>query len=508
MERLFLAANQWMCLVGTVTRNLSSMLDTVYLKPSIPTYCPRRLGDTREVLLFLESVNEYIWQNNITTKPVIFALDVVNFFPSVTGNLAQPAISEALRKNGFKRAEINAVLRGLQVLRSGSFFKWKDYFWRQISGCALGDVDSCSYTDLAMSFLLNSMIPEAEKALAISLELFKIYRDDSLGMLFEHPEKIVQLLEFFNKFNKEIQWTLEICSLCNMPLVCCPHYDHLDFLDIRITWMQVKKGDIFVWQFNTAAYSKPTDVHAYLSPSSCTAPHLNEDGVSVAKTVGVRLRSLHSNDLELLQSLNLFSGYLVSRGYNEQSIKFNLAAMANRDRISLLKGQYKPPGKKIVPLVTDLHPAITCLSTIMSESFSEAIRSDPLMKILIPSSSLIVSYRKLPNLARLLCCPDQNRFLEGPPVHQSTGYVDTGCNCHVCKVSTFGRFVQSPSLPGYKIKIPSTVSCASGPSVVYHLVCRSGRPECARAHYVGIASQPPSNAKAMGVRSVSISPWV
>ena len=36
--------------------------------------------------------------------------------------------------------------------------------------------------------------------------------------------------------------------------------------------------------------------------------------------------------------------------------------------------------------------------------------------------------------------------------------------------------------------------------VGYHLVCKSGRPECARAHYVGMASQPPSNAKAMGTR--------
>ena len=249
-----------------------------------------------------------------------------------------------------------------------------------------------------------------------------------------------------------------------------------------------------------AAYSKPTDVHAYLSPNSCTAPHLNQDGVSVAKTVGVRLRSLHSDDKDLLDSLNLYSGYLIARGYNEQSIKYHLASMANRDRIGLLKGQYKPSTNPVVPLVTDLHPAITCLSSFVPEIFAPVTKSDPLLQLLLPKSSLIVSYRKLPNLSRLLCYPDQNKFISGPSAQQQTGYVDSGCRCMVCKASKFGPFVQSPSLPGYKVKIPTTVSCSSGPSVVYYMVCKSGRPECARAHYVGMASEPPNKSKAMGAR--------
>ena len=70
----------------------------------------------------------------------------------------------------------------------------------------------------------------------------------------------------------------------------------------------------------------------------------------------------------------------------------------------------------------------------------------------------------------------------------------------VCKASTFGRFVSSPSMPGYKLPITDQVSCASGPAVVYHLVCRSGRPECRRAHYVGQASTTKANQKPMANR--------
>ena len=81
------------------------------------------------------------------------------------------------------------------------------------------------------------------------------------------------------------------------------------------------RGDSMYWQFSMASYSKPTDVHSYIYPSSCSSPHLNVDGVAVAKTVGMRLRSLYSDDKQLLHALNQYSGYLISRGYDEKSIK-------------------------------------------------------------------------------------------------------------------------------------------------------------------------------------------
>ena len=219
----------------------------------------------------------------------------------------------------------------------------------------------------------------------------------------------------------------------------------------------------------------------------------------MAKTVGARLRSIHSSDQDLLHSLNLYSGYLVARGYQEQSIKYHPASMVNRDRMGMLSGQFKPKAKLTVPLVTNLHPAITCLSTMVSSHLSSACKADPLLNVLIPPKSLMVAYRKLPNLMRLLCSPDQNKFVS-PPSPPVAGYLDTGCKCMVCKASDFGRFVTSPSMPGYKLPILGKISCSSGPAVVYYLVCRSGRPECRRAHYVGEASTTKANQKPMANR--------
>jgi hypothetical protein len=61
--------------------------------------------------------------------------------------------------------------------------------------------------------------------------------------------------------------------------------------------------------------------------------------------------------------------------------------------------------------------------------------------------------------------------------------------CSVCNISL---------LAFYKVPISSSTTCSSGPALVYHLVCRSGRPECRRAHYVGMASSSAPNKKGMG----------
>ena len=83
----------------------------------------------------------------------------------------------------------------------------------------MGDVDSCSYTDIAMAFLLQSMIPAAEKAISTNMEWFRIYRDDGLGITFDDPTTVLAIHQFFNRFNNNIQWTIPDCSICQSPEV-------------------------------------------------------------------------------------------------------------------------------------------------------------------------------------------------------------------------------------------------------------------------------------------------
>ena len=98
-------------------------------------------------------------------------------------------------------------------------------------------VDSCSYTDIAMSDLLDTMVPACEVALSTIMDpFFKIYRDDGLGITFDDQEEVLKILNFFNAYESSIQWTIPSCSECLIPQVVCQHYDHLEFLDCNIGW--------------------------------------------------------------------------------------------------------------------------------------------------------------------------------------------------------------------------------------------------------------------------------
>ena len=105
------------------------------------------------------------------------------------------------------------------MVRDGNFFKCQDQLYNQISGCALGDVDSRSYTDIAISDLFNMMVPACEIALStVKDPFFKIYRDDK--------EEVLKILDFFNAHESTIKWTIPSCSECLQPQVVCQHYDH------------------------------------------------------------------------------------------------------------------------------------------------------------------------------------------------------------------------------------------------------------------------------------------
>ena len=202
-----------------------------------------------------------------------------------------------------------------------------------------------------------------------------------------------------------------------------------------------------VWQFQVSSYFKPTDCHAYLSPYSCSSPHLNKHGISLAKTVGNRLRALHSNDNDLLTSLNQYSGYMIARGYREESIKYHLSAMANRSRHMVLRGEYKPVQQFSVPLVSTLHPATSVLSRFGRNSFSEASNYDSLSHFLISKSSLLVSFRKLPNLQLLLCKNDQNQLAIPSPTPPVAGSLTTDVNVWSAKpLPSQSMFIHHPCL--------------------------------------------------------------
>ena len=115
-----------------------------------------------------------------------------------------------------------------------------------------------------------------------------------------------------------LQFTTEYCSCCSpsKPRVICDS-TNIQYLDSSISFYKVGN----VWQLKSTPYSKPTDVHGYISPKSETAPHLNDKSPAIIKGVAHRLRRICTLDDDLLVELGRFGGYLQARGYDEIAIK-------------------------------------------------------------------------------------------------------------------------------------------------------------------------------------------
>ena len=134
--------------------------------------------------------------------------------------------------------------------------------------------------------------------------------------------------------------------------------------------------------------------------------------------------------------------------------------MANRSRLKVLNGEYRPSPKFAVPLVSSLHPATTILSQVVKSSFSAALSKDPVLEVILPPSSLIVAYTKLPNLQLLLCPNGQNKLAgQALPTQQRKPWLADGLTIRVTSITTMSSVPSHPILYGStEEKIPNSLS--------------------------------------------------
>ena len=151
---------------------------------------------------------------------------------------------------------------------------------------------------------------------------------DNVDMKWIHSNK--ELDEFFepaNSIHPSIKFTHKVSKT------------KISFLDTTTT---VKEGNM-----TTDLYSKPTDKHQYLSPSSC---HPNHCFKSIPFSQAIRVNRICSTVEATKQRLGDLRHHLKRRGYNDKVIESEI------DRNDLLDYKEKKINKR-VPLVLTCHPS-------------------------------------------------------------------------------------------------------------------------------------------------------
>ena len=461
--------------------NLSALLQFSYLGPIVNSGVLKwRLKDTTDFVRFLHSVNDYLLENRVTDKPSICSIDIKNMFPSVFKSLALPAIKARLQQRGYGRAEVNAVLEALEIVRDGTRVQWRDETIKQIDGCSLGPADSCDYSDIALDAFLMTVVPLIEESLNLNLQFLRFFRDDGFLIFFGGGEIILDMLEILNSQREELTFTTEKCS-CSNVLGCCQMCEkRIPFLDCSVSIYTIETEDgMCIPQLKTETYAKPTDVHHYIDPTSCT-PNLNRKSLSIIKGVAHRLRVTNMLDEDLLMALNVYSGYLVASGYDKITILRQFTDILNTtNRAMAFRTKPEDLSFKIA-FVTDMHPSLPNIQRIF-DRFYPVIKSCTFSSRIFPRQSLISSSRKLRNLSSILA---SNPFGVPQTPSKLKGFQKSdGCKCKICEESFFTSLVYHQVFKDRGFQIPAPINCKAL-NVIYLVICECGK------YYVGRTEKP------------------
>ena len=129
----------------------------------------------------------------------------------------------------------------------------------------------------------------------------------------ETSRKGIEVYMYENVYKGKIKFKLD-CDPKTIP-----------FLDIRVNLIN---GFLL-----TETYSKDTDIHQFLNPTSCHPGHIFK---AIPKALGIRLRrncsDRYENDSKFVENLREYKGYMITSGYEEKVIDKEFGKLAHVSR--------------------------------------------------------------------------------------------------------------------------------------------------------------------------------
>ena len=390
---------------GSLTENLSALAALELKKRS--HILPYILIDSNHLLRKLDAYNQ---SKDLLGKDIIHvSLDVIAMFPNITKDIGLKRCREELnlREDGLPT---ECIMEAIEITLDYNIGEFDGKWYLQLIGAAQGPHHSCDYCDIAMSHIDN--IVHSNKNPIFSLETFLNwvrFRDDIYMPWTLGEEK---LLKFFSWLN-----TLS---------------EHLKF-EIKYSREGVEYLETFIYDIDgvlhTKLFSKESDTHAYLPPTSCHPYHICKNNPS---QVARRIRKINSEESEYIISRDKFKEYLKVRGYSTALIEESFNKFDNVDRKNLyLKSNKKDSDEKKFPLISEFNPHLPSVTPILNKYKYVLELDDALCKI-IPPKQIFASYRQPKNIKDTLI---HSRFESAPSSPKPSQKGCQRCNrkkCDLC----------------------------------------------------------------------------
>ena len=437
---------------GTAIERLSAYTEH-FLKP-LAQKAPSFIKDTSDLLNKIARVNE---QGPLPPNTLLVSWDVVSMFPNIDNNLGVSAVRKALDSRSTKFPSTDCIVEATEICLEHNNSQFLDKNVLQCHGTAMGPKNACSYADIAMSEIDRL----AKTAGKYKPSLWWRYRDDIIDFWTEGLPALHEFTEFLNQLYPTIKFELVVSE------------SKLNVLDLTLHLI-----DGFIY---TDVYSKPSDSHLYLPPSSA---HPSNCKRSIPYGVALRLKRNCSTQEFLDKRNKEYKAYLIQQGYDETLVEESFTKVEAINRSDLLK----PKGRNkrtVVPLVLDYNPNLPDIGKIIRNNLT-ILHANDTMREIFPDKSIIAAYRRPKNLKELLA-PSRLRPVKTRDPGDLVQQANLGCHkcsnrCDLCT----NYFTESPSFRSFATRkiyhIKQNLNCSSS-NVIYLASCN----KC-KLQYVGSTS--------------------
>ena len=423
---------------NTAIENLSKLCEKVCTPLAISM--KGRIKETGHLHQIIDELN----QRGLPENVALVSFDIINMYPNIDNQKGLSTLKTILNSRLVKKPSTQCILEGLEICLYYNNSTFANRNLLQVNGTATGAPNSCSYSDLALQPIDDSIFNVKESSYN-ELSYYGRYRDDCLVLWTGTNERLNDLLNFINTLDNKLQFTMEFGG------------DSICFLDLKIS--------IVGNQLVTTVYSKPTDSHIYLHGNSCHNP-ASISGIQ--KGVALRLRRICTTDEVFDKEAKLYKGYLVAREHDPIIVDkaFTDARMITRNQ----SRQKRTPAKNQKKFFsTKCNPRGPNVKQIIDKHL-RIITHNPNLKQFFLDKPFTVAYKRESNLKDLLVRSDPyTNNLEYTVVEG--GFKRCNSICDSCDKFTIETDHIKCHATGKIYKIRKNITCNT-PNVIYCAQCK------------------------------------
>ena len=405
------------------TERISAFVD-IQLKPIVQSL-PSFVRDTKDFISGLQELPP------LPPDALLFTLDVVGLYNNIPHKDGLEACRIFLDRRQQQHPPTSDIINLAELVLNLNSFAFEDSHYLQVHGTAMGTRMAPSYANLFMGNLEKKILdsaPEGKLPLA-----YRRFIDDIFGIWLYGEAALLRFIAHANECHPDIQFTFS-------------YGRSVPYLDASVSI----KGEHLV----TDLYTKPTDTHQYLLPSSDHPPHVHQN---LPYGLAMRLHTIISEPETLESRLKELASFLSSRGYPAALMDRQFAAVKAIPRQKLLAKPKKTQWNNRVPLVCTWSQRLPGPHALIDKLFPTLQATDRLLNVF---QKPFVSFRRSKNLKDLLVRTTP-RYL-GPPNQPGT-HPCKAPRCKTCPLVKTSDSLPLPCPPGH-------YTCTST-NVIYAITC-------------------------------------